>query len=339
MMKKCFNAIEKLSNGLYYLFWKDKNFISKTIFIAIPFVIMAVFAIMIDISGVAHIQKDGLKIYSFLDDYANTYVVFGVFFFVYFARGLFIPYMEKTVDGFKPYINKTVFETIIKKRKMFISIITLLSLLFISFAAMFIGAAGNQQENNWYYYFGNQRILFYYFLIAYCWILCSSLFMHIIYYCYCLSEFLNKPLTNINYYNYDKCCGFRNTINLLAACMGFGVYFLIHVALMTYSDFRAHNIYNIDFLLYKYRYCILIITILLASFYFTAIFSAYNKLKLRLKESVCKKVSKVKPFSQESDFLSKIKITFFSIKNTLTFFSTFAIPAITAIITILQGKK
>lgn len=300
---------------------------------------MKIFAMMIYASGVGHINKPGQKIYSFFDDYANTFVIFGVFFFVYFARGLFTVYMERQIDSFKKYVSEEITNKIANKRNLAQLIIKIGSIAIMLFSGSFLITAKKQGDLNWYYYFGNGRLVFFCFLIMYCWVLTANLFITIIYHNYCLTEYLKQPLNSIDYYNADKCFGTKKIIRSLAASLGFGIYFLMHIAVLALSDYRALTIFHLELGFYKNWKAILLFVIAVAALYFTSVICAYFRLKFRLTECAEKKIQELQPFSKERIFLEKTKVSLLNFRNLFTFVSSFAIPAISAVVTILQSVK
>lgn len=340
MRNKCckflnkFDKLSKYTNLLYNLLWKDKNIVLKSLYIAVPFLIIAVFAIMIVTSGVWEISREGLKIYSFSDDLSNTYVVTGVFIFVYFARGFFTEYLEGKIKKLRSNFNIDICCKCNKIDSLVKVSITIISFVLIFAAVLFMVAATNKGELNWYYYFGNFNLIFYYFLIAYCWILSANLFMLILYYNYCLIKYTKHALAKVDFFNKDKCCGFKSVFKCLAASLGFGIYFALYIGVIGYSDYRAHKYFCLDFFFYEGWEYILIIFIILAALYFTAILYAYFRFKLKVNEAIENKMKNYSLGTKERTFLEKINISLFNPSNIFAFVSSFIIPSISAVVTL-----
>lgn len=322
-----------LGNLFYYGLWKDKSAILKTLYVLIPVNIMSLFIYMLIVSGFGHVE--GINGYGFLDDYANKYVVFGAFGFAYFASGLFIPHMRQQIENLLKNVSYEVREKIGYHKEKVEYGIEVASVVIMGLSALFISVAYSQGEKNWYSCLPKLGFAFYVLLVVWCWRMTTKLFLLIIYYNYCLIECFKYPLENIDYYNRDKCLGYKKLMQTIAMCLGFGIYFLVLVGIISLSDYRAYTEFHQELGFYKYRGVLIFLIPTMATVYCVSIVLAYRSLKNQLNARLEEKIEGLKLFTNERLFLEKCKITIFKFSNLMTFVSTIVVPIVSAIVAVI----
>ena len=139
---------EVLDGALHKIFWEG-NLFSKILYILFPFFLILGFGLVLFRNDAFLMENSG---YGFLDDYANCYMLMYIFFFMYFAHGLYLPWLDKTVDEFgKKYASKKYIDYKNKKAIRTIkSVILVVSLVLSILAFQFIGTALDYGNLNWY---------------------------------------------------------------------------------------------------------------------------------------------------------------------------------------------
>lgn len=325
----------KVSNPFYNLLWKDRNIFLKYIYILIPIfmVVGLIYGVVTD--GAWDI---GENIYSFSDDYSNTYVATFVLIFIYFSHGFFTEYFERKIQVVKQYFNINTSHRLFKKNAFTKNAIFVLSVFVSLFALVFLSIAASKGELNWYSYLSDFNFVFYCLLVLCCWLLSANFFMLIIYYNICLIEYTKLPLITLDFFNKDKYCGFRKIFKCIAASLGFGIFFSIYVGIIGYSDYRAYMNFGLKFGCYENWEIVLLAFSLLAIFYFTVILHSGIRLKARINEAVDNEITKYALGTPERTFLEKVDISFLNFGNVVTFLSTFVLPFITAIVTVFSSQ-
>ena len=217
--------MKKLNNILYKKLWPKKGICGKIIYIIIPFIMLLIFWFIIDSNNAYRIVLDNTCSppkygYGFLDDYSNRYVAFGVFIFVYFARGLFTEYSEQKIDLYGRFIDQNKKENIQRKRNVAKIHMSLISIAVSLVGIIFIYVANSNGEKNWYSLIGTAGLIYYSVLITCEWKLSIDLFVSIIIDSFTLMGYSKYDINNIDLFNNDRCCGFRRTLNVLSASLG-----------------------------------------------------------------------------------------------------------------------
>ncbi|MBQ3544782.1 MAG: hypothetical protein IJA34_07350 [Lachnospiraceae bacterium] len=101
-----------MTEGLLYKFLWKRNFLTKIIYIIIPFVLIVLFGLIIYFRK-AYDMNNG---YDFLSDYTNCYMLCYIFFFMYFVCGLFVPYLSNRVKEFGEKVPIEISEKYDKNR-------------------------------------------------------------------------------------------------------------------------------------------------------------------------------------------------------------------------------
>lgn len=261
----------------YHFLWRKRDrYWPRLVYVMLPFVLITILGAIILGSG-AHKEAD--QFYSFFQDYTNCFMVCYIFFFMYFVNGIVVYHFNKRTDSLLQKMKEG------QKKKQYIRNIkrtsTIFSVVFLVLAVgapFFIVLANNASKQSsiqyWYDKIGKIGLVYYGFIIAISWTLSIRLFVSII----INSIFIYKVSRGqkLRFNEKENRKDFLKPLtNHLAASLGFGIYFLIAIAMILYSDIRAHNIYGMDFGVYAGRWYVIGATILLSAFYFSTVIISY----------------------------------------------------------------
>ena len=140
----------------------------------------------------------------------------------------------------------------------------------------------------------------------------------------------------LNIYCYDKKCGLKNVYDAIMTAMGFGVYFLIAVAMIIYSDFRAHTDFHLDMAGYKNAWVIVSFAIILTVVYYAIIIITYCSLKYKIKEEMDKHTSE-QISDNKNDILSNLSLSVLNFHDICIFLLTVLFPGLAALIQIMPS--
>lgn len=282
-----------INSPMFHLLWRNRNrYIPHLIYVLIPFILIVMLGVLVITSGAHEEVSEGEhQFYSFFQDYTNCFMVSYIFFFMYFVNGKVVWHFNKKTDAF---LNRMTDDNKKKqyKKNLYVTCIvcTVLYLSGIFGATWFINVAElSGGESYWYHKlflkYDKYGLWYYKFIISIAWCLSIRLFVSIV----CNSVVIYKATRTISSKPKDSEKNWfessenrketlKPLVNHLAAALGFGVYFLIAVGMIMYSDFRAHDKFiNLDlkFAVYQHRWIIVAITLLLSAFYFSTVIITY----------------------------------------------------------------
>lgn len=320
-----------LINGiLYEKFWKGDMF-RKIFYIVFPFLLITCFALILYFRG-ALVMTEG---YSFLNDYSNCYMLCYIFFFMYFVHGMFLPYYDTNIDNLGQKINETEYERRRKQLQMTKIIIFIISLILSIFAIPFMFVANKTGSLNWHSKLENIELLYYPILIVFIWIISAKLFIFISAYSIFTYKYLNNKI-DFDLYDSDKKCGLKGLFNSLSASMGFGIYFIIAVGMILYSDYNAYTKYGLVLLAYQYNWIIIAITVILSSIYYSILIITYISLTNTINKAVADELKNGENLSKEKiEFLKSLPTSPIHVHDICVFALSVLFPGIAAIVQIV----
>lgn len=323
-----------LLNGLLYkTLWK-RNLFTKIIYMLLPFILILIFGLILYFEDALNMGEA----YGFFADYTNCYMLSYIFFFMYFVYGMFLPWLDNNVDRFGKVFSANVYpryRNIINKIRIHIAIFsTILSLL----AIPFILTALNTGDKNWYSKLNSFELIYYSVLIISAWVMSAKLFSNIMVQMVALYKYIQKMTGKFDLYNPDKKCGCKDLFNTIIASMGFGVYFIIAVGMILFSDYRAHKYYGLTMVGYTYNWLIISITVVLAVIYYSIIILTYMSLNKSVRNQLNSKLNRAKKdFSNNKlMFIRNISLSVINPHDICVFILTVLFPGIAAIVQILS---
>lgn len=312
---------------LYSLLWTG-SLVKKVLFIFIPFFLIATLVLLLD-------HEDALYIigaHDFLSDYTNNFTLFYIFIFIYFVHGLYLPFFYNEVNSIQSNDGNSIQSEKNKLSKYGALIVSLFIGIF--FSCKFIVGGINASDDGWYSRLNTAQYIYYTILTCYTWCTSIHLFLTILIECHTLYNGL--PGEDLDIYHIDNRCGLKGLYNSLSAAMGFGIYFLIAVSVIIYSDYNAKSKFGIELLAYKWQVPIIIIALLLASLYYSVIIVTFLKLHETLKSNIKKHLEKPHN-NQDVGYFdpNKISSSFITANDVVVFILSVLIPAIAAIMQIV----
>lgn len=262
-----------------FLWKRQKSYKRKMGYILLPFVLIILLGVVIYCFGAYKTPTNydnEQRFYSFFQDYSNCFMTCYVFFFMYYVNGFFVYYFNKKTDRFIGQIADETTEN--KARKTLANVSTTISIIcfvFLVLGVIFVICTrlfSNQQQ---YWYSRIPPIFFslYAFIVSLEWFLSFRLFVFIL----TNAITIYKVLTTKTSYA-SKEIQFKvhqPLLRCLAASLGFGIYFLIAIGMVYYSDYRANKYFKLKLLVYRIRWPLLIFIVLLSVFYFATIILCY----------------------------------------------------------------
>ncbi len=262
-------------NTLYNWLWHDKGTCRRMIYIFIPFILLAIFIIiLLNSDAIIHelnntqIQKN-VKYFGIFDDLTNSFVLVYQLFFIYFASGKFLSYIGGRMREFEN-IRVNNYKKL-QKTVQLLRVWTLIGSIIIGFASgiFFITNAYHVSESqNIVYWYSLVGVGIWYYGLLICFVLSMSVhfFISIIIYMFTICSYRKKGVTTKDT---EKT---KDIFNILKSsctlCVFFGIYSMISVATAFLSDYRATTKYNVEFALAGYSGgIILIIAMFLAALF------------------------------------------------------------------------
>ena len=266
----------------YHILWRKRDrYLPRLAYVMLPFIMITILGAII-LGSDAH--KEGEKFYSFFQDYTNCFMICYVFFFMYFINGLVVYHFNKKtdllLDKMKAFSSaekekKAQYKKTVKLVSAIFSAIYLLFIVGSPFFIVLANKAGKAGEiQYWYSKIGISGLIYYGVIIGIAWVLTARLFVSILINAIVIYKVSRNQRLHFND-NENRKDFLKPLLNHLAASLGFGVYFLIAVAMILYSDIRAHDMYKMDFGVYSGRWYVIAITLLLSAFYFSTVILSY----------------------------------------------------------------
>ena len=309
------NAQECLNDGILpSALWKKKSpysfsiFVRRIIYILLPIVLCIIMCLII-ITNDSYVKKDFF--YSFQDDYANCYMLIYVFVFTYFVSGLFIRSFNARTDH---YICELLSEST-NSHKTVRKAFALLCFTFV-FGILFFIPNRTAGITYWSDEIGWKSYVFYLALVCMSWYMTARLFILILINTIALYIASEKASSNSSPATSSLSLSHK-LLKSLSASLGFGVFFLIAVGIILYSDFRAFRNFGMYLVTYKYSCIIICITIVISVFYYSTVILCYTSVSRRHKQWLT---------DSRSDMQHKSRSIMVS------FFATLPVPIITAVV-------
>lgn len=319
---------------IYKNMWINGGVVKKVIYVMIPFVLMGVFFAILYYRRAITIEGG----YGFQQDYTNKFMLFFIFFFVYFLSGVFTICMENKIDDIGRLIPQNKYNEYIKYNKLAKKYFSIIAAAIALIGVIFISGANN--ELTWYRRLNGLELGYYSFLIVYVWYMSACLFLSIIIDSVTLIKYLQFPASAFDFFHIDKHCGLKRTFNIIIANMGFGLYYLIMVAIIIFSDYKANqSIPELKLLAYEWRYQIIFITVFISVVYYTIVLLTYISLRELLIRVIISEAKKYTIFSEEGKFLRSINISILSVNNISVFLLSVLFPGIAAFIQIFSAIR
>ncbi|MCH5183001.1 MAG: hypothetical protein J1E00_02400 [Oscillospiraceae bacterium] len=321
-----------LEGPLYKILWK-RNMLTKIVYILIPFVLILAFGLILYSAGALNMETG----YGFLDDYTNCYMLAYIFFFMYFVHGMFLPWLDSKVDAFGKSFSPANHDYYRKRIDGCRLALILVAIGISLFCTPFIKVASETGDQNWYFRLNRIELLYYTFLIICTWIMSAKLFIDIGIQMISLYKYLKKFTGDIDLYNSDKKCGLKSLYNAIAASMGFGVYFILAIGMILYSDYRAFTHFGLLMDAYKYRSAIIAITILLSVIYYAIIIVTYILLNTKTRNQIENKLKELGNDLNNGQvmYLRNISLSVINPNDICIFLLTVLFPGVAALIQIL----
>ena len=259
------------------------------LYISIPFALFICYLMILITSGVLPLTeppvplKEGMLYYSFFYDLTNSFVLPYLLFFIYFVSGKFISYLKDRIRAFEErYVTRGAKPL---KRSFISSLIILFvaliagafsSTLFIDNAAAQVGAHAGVMVY-WYAFIGDFEMLYYRFLIFYVFSKSVHFFLSCLLDMFILCSYKKRFTCNVSKFSHSVVASAEELFKDLRSCFlfefFFGVYYLIAVATVFYSDYRAYTLFKVDFALAgASAWYVLILTIILGTVYFGGVY-------------------------------------------------------------------
>lgn len=329
------NIIRMLINGLLYeKLWKG-NMLRKIIYIFIPFLLIIVFDLMLFLRNVFTLDYG----HGFLEDYSNCYTLSYVFIFMYFVHGLFLPFFEEKVSILCNQLGYSQ-EAFNKQLKKIKTVIFLMALIASLIEIPFITLPHTEHFPSWSSDLEIIELLYYGALIYFAWFMSIRLFVCISSLAVTTYKYLdNKDKRgnfNFDFFNSDKKCGLKGLFNSLSASMGFGIYFIIAIGMILYSDYKVFENYNFMLLAYKYNWVIIIITVILCVIYYSIFIITYISLGNTMNNAIINKIKSSKNLTEKQiEFLKSIPTSPIHLNDICIFALSVLFPGIAAIVQIV----
>ncbi len=323
-----------MSGILHEKLWK-RSMLKKIIYISIPFLLIMGFDLMLFFHDVFTLDEG----HGFLEDYSNCYTLSYVFIFMYFVHGLFLPFFENKVSNLCKQLEfpQEEFNNLLKKIKAIIGLIAIA----VSFIEVpFITLPHKSHFLSWSSDLKFVELLYYALLIYFSWYMSARLFicissLAVITYKY-LDNTKNKNIFNFDFFNVDKKCGLKGLFNALSASMGFGIYFIIAIGMILYSDYKVFEKYHFMLLAYKYNWVIIVITVILCVIYYSIFIITYISLGNSMNNAVYNKLKHSENLSEKQiEFLKAIPTSSVHINDICVFALSVLFPGIAAIVQIV----
>lgn len=193
----------------------------------------------------------------------------------------------------------------------------------------FIYIANLNGTSNWYARLMPYYLPYYCVLIALSWYMSINVLLRTLLVSVKFYKILDFDLF-LSVYDNDGCCGLKKFFNTLSVNIGIAFYFVMCIAIIIMSDFRAIN-YGIENAFYKYPIVIVLIVFILM-FYLGMVLLSFLKAKNKVNDLVNTELTKYKYPDNKIDELMKIKYSMYSSKNIIFPVLTNAIPIVIAII-------
>ncbi len=248
------NKSEKLhfeyGNFAYQLFWHNKGVVEKLVYIAIPFVLALVYCIMLIVCNVFNIREGHPdEVYGVFEDLTNSFVLIYILFFIYFAHGKFQSMMAERLRYFQNVSNSSCLIGLYRAR----AILTGLSVLIAVIATvLFIGLAEVKSSTGCCYWLNQlncQWKMYYSAMIFITWYMTANLFLQNSANLLGVYRVFKSGFEQFDYTDKNIRYNAAKLYNCFLLSGFFGVYYLIALFTMYYSDYRAQDTYGFSFAL------------------------------------------------------------------------------------------
>ena len=256
------------------------SYIKRITYLLIPFILSTTLFLVVNKADAFNSQPG---FYSFSDDYSDCYMLLYVFVFMFFVSGAILKRFNDSTDSYiSNHLRVSSFSPRIVRGWF-----SLLSIFFVLGAQFFVLFPQNHNDfittdnsvSFWYNKLNNVPKAYYFLLVSMSWYMAARLFLHVLINSialYLASEKSSAKVLNDEHHK-DASVELSRIKNYLAASLGFGLYFLIAIGIILYSDYTvANSSLELIFAGYEYFWHIIFITLILSVFYFGTIILSYN---------------------------------------------------------------
>lgn len=309
-MKKAFQFT--LNELLYKKLWAKNSWCLKTIYIIIPWILLAILYCFLYI-------RDALLIdgaYGFLNDFTNLFALSYVFIFIYYVSGYYSSYSNSKSSAYMNRIASKEKRSECQSRIDKVSALQPYIHIFATFACLFsmwfIYITHLNGAKNWYEKMIPWYLPYYCILIAMTWYMSATVLLRTLVESIKFYEILDFDLS-LKLTDSDMGCGLKDFFRFIFINVGIALYFVIWISIIVFSDYRAvqYDVYN-TFYLYPII-CLPIILLLVIYLAITAL--PFFKAKSVIDNMVDEELKKYEYPDRHIDELMKIKHSMFSFRN------------------------
>jgi len=234
-------------NFTYQVFWHNKGVFAKLAYISIPFVLALVYCIMLISCNVFGIKGD--KVFGVFEDLSNSFVLIYILFFIYFAHGKFQSMMAERLCYFQEFSKKDCKTGLYRARTSMTAVSVLLA---TTATVLFMSLSEVKSSNGSLYWLDKlncQWKMYYSAMILITWYLTINLFLQNSVNLLGVYKVFKFGFKSFNYTDKETRYNAAKLYNCFLLSGFFGIYYLIALFTIYYSDYRAQKVYGFSFAL------------------------------------------------------------------------------------------